>query len=456
MSTSRALCCLLLTLASACIGPTSSSSDPAATSSASGAERVVTDYAVPEPQLVIDAGAPLLALHAARVLDPAEGVMRRDAHVLIQDDRIVALAGATAPAGATVVELGDVTLLPGFIDCHTHLCFDLSEGWEHRGVTDTAADLALRGAYNAGLTLRAGFTSVRDVGGSGFADVSLRKAIDAGHVDGPRMISAGHTISITGGHGDETGYRPGVLERGPESGIADGVDEVIAAVRYQIKHGATVIKTTATAGVLSHEGPVGAQQYSEEELVAMVEEAGRHGLKVAAHAHGNDGIKAAVRAGVASIEHGSVLDDEALALMKERGCYLVPTTYLADAIDMELLPPMIRAKAESILPTAKDSVSRAIAAGVPIAYGTDAAVYPHGLNAREFAVLVARGMTPLEALRSATVHAADLLGVDDRGRIAPGLLADLVAVPGDPLQDISVTERPAFVIKNGEFVLGSP
>ena len=401
-------------------------------------------------------GPERIALHAARILDPASGQVHSDAFLVIEGDRIVSVPPTTPPDDARRIELGDVTLLPGFIDCHTHLGSDLSDGWQSRNVTDTAADVALRGAYNAGLTLRAGFTSVRDVGSRGFADVALRKAIDAGFVAGPRMISAGHTISITGGHGDVTGLRPGVLEHGVEQGIADGVDEVVAAVRYQIKHGATVIKTTATSGVLSHEDTVGAQQYSDAELDAMVAEASRHGIKVAAHAHGNDGIKAAVRAGVASIEHGSVLDDEAIALMRERGCYLVPTTYLADAIDLDQLPPGIRAKAEGILPVAKDSVRRAIEAGVLIAYGTDAGVYPHGLNAREFAVLVTRGMSPLDALRSATVHAADLLGVDDRGRLAPGLLADLVAVPGNPLQDISVTETPSCVIKGGEFVLGSP
>jgi imidazolonepropionase-like amidohydrolase len=230
----------------------------------------------------------------------------------------------------------------------------------------------------------------------------------------------------------------------------DGPWEAVEAVRYQIKHGARWIKICATAGVLSLEGPVGAQQLSDEEMRAIVEEAARHGVKVAAHAHGTEGILAAVRAGVASIEHGSMLTDEAIALMKERGTYLVPTTYLADAIDLEVLPPPIRAKAESVLPVAKESVRRAIRAGVPIAFGTDAAVYPHGDNARELATLVERGMTPLEALRTATLHAAALLGVDDRGVIAPGRLADLVAVDGDPLADISVTERVSFVMQGGK------
>ncbi|HEX6884270.1 MAG TPA: amidohydrolase family protein [Planctomycetota bacterium] len=397
---------------------------------------------------------PPRALHAARLLDVESGRMLTDATVLVAGERIVALNPRELPAGAQVIELGDHTLLPGLIDCHTHLCYDIEGEWVHREVHETTGETALRGARNARTTLLAGFTTVRDVGAGGFADVALMRAIDAGWVPGPRMFPAGHAIGITGGHADTTGYVPGVLERGIESGIADGVDEVLAAVRYQIKHGAKVIKTCATAGVLSFEGPVGAQQYSDEELAVLVAEAHRHGVKVAAHAHGNEGIKAAIRAGVDSIEHGSELDDEALALMKQHGTFLVPTDYLTEAIELAQLPPPIRAKAEAILPVAQASHARAIAAGVRIAYGTDAAVYPHGLNAREFASLVRRGMTPLAAIRSATIHAAELLGVDDRGLIAPGKLADLIAVPGDPLADVTVLERVTFVMKGGEIVRG--
>ena len=220
----------------------------------------------------------------------------------------------------------------------------------------------------------------------------------------------------------------------------------------QIKHGAQVIKTCATAGVLSLEGPVGAQQYSYDELKAMVDEAARHGVKVAAHAHGTQGIKDAVRAGVASIEHGSMLDDEAIALMKERGTFLVPTTYLADRINLAVLPPLVRRKAETVLPLMRESHRKAIAAGVKIAFGTDAAVYPHGENAKEFAAYVKLGMTPLAALRTATTMAAELLGKDDRGVIAPGKLADLIAVPGDPLQDITATERVNWVMLGGSVI----
>ena len=213
-----------------------------------------------------------------------------------------------------------------------------------------------------------------------------------------------------------------------------------------------MIKICATAGVLSFEESVGAQQFTEEEMRAIVEEAARHGMRVAAHAHGTDGIIAAVRAGVASIEHGSILDDEAIRLMKDRGTFLVPTQYLADVIPLDALPAPIRAKAEHVLPIMKQSFRRAVREGVRIAFGTDAGVYPHGENAREFAAYVEGGMSPVEALRSATLHAAELLGLDDRGRIAPGLLADLVAVPGDPLRDIRATERPVFVMVGGRVV----
>jgi imidazolonepropionase-like amidohydrolase len=387
-------------------------------------------------------------LRAARMLDVESGRIVSPAVVVVEGDRIKSVNPASVPRGQ-VVELGDITLVPGLIDCHTHLSYDIEGAWIHRQVTDTAGDFALRGARNARNTLMAGFTTVRDLGSGYFVDVALMRAVDQEFVPGPRIVPAGHAIGITGGHCDATGYAPGVMERGPETGIVDGPDDALKAVRYQIKHGAKVIKICATAGVLSLEGPVGAQQLSEAEMRAIVEEAARHGVKVAAHAHGTGGIVAAVRAGVASIEHGSMLDDEAIRLMKERGTYLVPTTYLADAIRKDSLPPPIRAKAEYITPLAKQSVARAIKAKVRIAFGTDAAVIPHGQNAREFGALVARGMSPLDAIRAATVNAADLLGASDRGRIAPGLLADLVAVRGNPLEDVRVLEDARFVMKGG-------
>ncbi len=391
-----------------------------------------------------------IVVRAARMLDVTSGRMLTNATVVIQGDRIAAVNPSALPAGARTLDLGDVTLLPGFMDLHTHLASEISATTFLEPVTLTDADRAYAATANALKTVRAGFTTVRDFGGD--VTVALGKAVAKGIVVGPRVVPSRNLIGITGGHCDAGGFAPGVLERRPEDGVADGPWEVVQAVRYQIKHGAQVIKTCATAGVLSLEGPVGAQQYSYEELKAMVDEAARHGIKVAAHAHGTDGIKAALRAGVASIEHGSMLDDEAIALMKEKGTYLVPTTYLIDRINLSVLPPPVRKKAETIMPLARESLRRAIAAGVKIAFGTDAGVYPHGENAHEFAVYVKLGMSPLDALRTATLRAADLLGVTDRGVIEAGKLADLVAVPGNPLRDITATERVSWVMLGGKVV----
>jgi imidazolonepropionase-like amidohydrolase len=398
-------------------------------------------------------GVPIL-LRAAHLFDAASGKLLDDYEVLVRGNSIAGVGprGSLNATGAGVVDLGDATLLPGFIDCHTHLTFDIDEGWVTRDVKETAADAALRGARNAKLTIEAGFTTVRDLGSTGFADIALMRAIDRGFVVGPRMIPAAHTLSITGGHADVTGYAPGVRETDPKAGVADGADALLHATRYQIKHGAKVIKICATAGVLSWESLVGAQQFSEAEMRVIVEEASRHGIAVAAHAHGTEGIKAAVRAGVSSIEHGSMLDEEAIALMKKHGTWLVPTTVLADTIALDLLPAPIRKKAETVLPLAKDSLRRAVKAGVKIAFGTDAAVIPHGSNATEFSAMVDRGMSPSAALQAATIRAAELCRTPDRGQLITGMLADIVAVPGNPLQDIRATERVRFVMKDGVMV----
>ena len=390
-----------------------------------------------------------VVVRAARMVDVTTGQLVAPAIVVIADGKIRSLGSGEVPPGVRTIDLGDLTLLPGLIDAHTHLTYDISGDWVTRSVRELPADAALRGARNARKTLLAGFTTVRDVGSVGFADVSLMKAIDAGFVMGPRMIPSAHAIGITGGHCDDTGWAPGVNELSFREGVADGVDEVVKAARYQIKHGAKVIKVCATAGVLSFDATVGAQQLSDAELQAIVQEANRHGLKVAAHAHGTEGIKAAVRAGVASIEHGSMIDDEAADLMKRHGTYLVPTAYLLTTFKYESLPPPIAAKAKQVVPLAQASHRRAIRAGVKIAFGTDAAVYPHGDNAHEFAVYVGYGMRPADAIRTATVNAADLLGVTDRGVIAPGKLADLIAVRGNPLEDVRVLEQVPWVMKGG-------
>lgn len=415
----------------------------------SGKWLLLSSLVLSSPALPSLSHAEPVVLKAASMLDIEAGRIVSPAVIVVDGEMIAAVNPDSLPAGAQVIDLGDRTLLPGLMDMHTHLTMDIAGDWVNRQVKETAADAALRGARNAWLTLQAGFTTVRDVGSAGFSDVSLMRAIDNDLIIGPRIIPAGHALSITGGHCDVTGFAPGVLEGGPPEGVADGVDESLKAVRYQIKHGAKVIKICATAGVLSFEGPVGAQQFSSEEMEAIVQEAARHDVRVAAHAHGKAGILAATLAGVASIEHGSELTDEIFRAMKEHGTYLVPTTYLADAIDFESLPPGPKEKALYMLPIAKESLRKAIRAKVPIAFGTDAGVFPHGDNAKEFAVLVERGMTAVEAIRSATLNAADLLDVDDRGDLKKGLLADLIAVPGNPLERIEVLEDVHFVMKGG-------
>lgn len=399
-----------------------------------------------------------IVVRAARLLDVDAGAYVAPAEVLVEDERIVAVGPSSVPDDVDVVDLGELTLLPGLMDMEVNL---LMGGPGHRSplvpVQDDPAVKTLRGVANARRTLRAGFTTVRNLGlfvqtGGLLLDVALQKAIDLGWIDGPRIVPAGHAISPTGGHLDPTMFQalaPHVLPLTVEEGIADGVDEVRRAVRYQIKHGAQVIKVCASGGVMSHTGPAGAQQYSDDELRAVADEAHRAGLRVAAHAHGDAGIRAAVEAGIDCIEHGSLMSDETLDLMIDRGTFLVPTTYLADGMDVSNAAPELQAKAAEVFPRAKKTVSKAIERGARIACGTDAPAIPHGRNAKELVALVDRGMTPLQAIRAATTVAAELIDVQDRGRVEPGLLADVVAVPGDPLTDITVTEQVAFVMKGG-------
>jgi imidazolonepropionase-like amidohydrolase len=396
-------------------------------------------------------------LRGARLLDVDKGEYIEPGELLIEGERIADVNPTTVPEDATVVDLGELTLLPGLMDMEVNLLMGGPDHGALVAVQDDPAVKTLRGVANARRTLRSGFTTVRNLGlfiqtGGLLLDVALKKAIDLGWVDGPRIVPAGHAITPTGGHLDPTmfqAFAPNVLPLTVEEGIANGVSEVRKAVRYQIKYGAQVIKVCASGGVMSHTGPAGAQQYSNEELAAIADEAHRAGLKVAAHAHGNDGIRAAIEAGIDCIEHGSLATDETLDLMVERGTFLVATTFLADGMDVSHAAPELQAKAAEVFPRARATITKAVEKGVRVACGTDAPAIPHGRNAKELIALVDRGMTPLQAIRAATTVSAELIDVDDRARLEPGLLADVIGVPGDPLDDITATERVGFVMKGG-------
>jgi len=389
-------------------------------------------------------------LDAAGYVDVRAGEIVRPAVIVTEDDRIAAINPDTVPDGTETYELGDLILLPGLIDAHTHLALDTTgPGWETTPVRWTAAEYALLGADAAERALMAGFTTVRDVSSwRHFPDIALAQAVERGWVRGPRIIAAGHALSITGGHCDITGFNPGVMDGDPRFGIADGVAEVLKAVRYQIKHGAGVIKICATAGAASFEGSAAAQQYSDREIQAAVEEAARHGIRVASHAHGLEGIVASVEAGVASVEHGSMLDRDTARLMQRNDTYLVPTIYLNDR-PRGNMPPEIEEKYRFLHRHSEEAFRIALEEGVRIAFGSDANSDWQGDNAKEFYAMVRRGMPVADAIRAATVNAADLLGVDDRGEIAVGLLADLIGVVGNPLEDIRRLEDVTFVMKGG-------
>lgn len=406
------------------------------------------------------ASAPaVVAVRAGQVLDVRTGNYAKDQIIWIEGDKIKSIGNAAdiekqLPAGAKRIDLSRATVLPGLVDCHTHLTgspYLLGPIGFHTSYPREA----LLGAKHARLTLEAGFTTVRNVGAGGYADVALRDAIRAGDVPGPRMLVSGPALSITGGHGDENFLAPQYHASG--DGVADGVDAVMVKTRENIKYGADVIKFMATGGVLSEGDNPALAQYSLEEMKAIVDTAHGLGHKVAAHAHGATGIKYAVLAGVDSIEHGSYINDEDIQLMKQHGTYLVPTVWLGDWLLENYqklgLTPNVVEKMKTVLPIARQNVAHAFQSGVKVAFGTDAAVYPHGLNAHEFGVMVRMGLTPLGSIQAATVNAADLIGWSDRvGTLEAGKFADLIAVDGDPLGDVHVLETVKFVMKGGEVV----
>jgi imidazolonepropionase-like amidohydrolase len=402
-----------------------------------------------------------VAIRAGKVLDVRTGKYAANQIIWIQGERIKAIGNAAElerqiPAGAKTIDLSRFTVLPGLIDCHTHLTYRPTDVGP-AGLHVSYPRQALIGARNARVTLEAGFTTVRNLDAGGYSDIALRDAINAGDVPGPRILASGPALSITGGHGDENFLAP--QYDFSAGGVADGIEGVTRKVRENIKFGADVIKFMATGGVLSEGDNPALAQYSPEEMKAIVENAHELGRRVAAHAHGALGIKYAVLAGVESIEHGSYINDEDIELMKQRGTYLVPTVYLEDWLMENIeslgLTQNMKDKARVVLPIARKNLSHAFQSGVKVAFGTDSAVYPHGLNAHEFGSMVSMGLPPLTAIQAATVNAADLIGWSDRvGTLEPGKFADLVAVDGDPLANVRVLESVKFVMKGGMVVKG--
>ncbi|HZS97814.1 MAG TPA: amidohydrolase family protein [Terriglobales bacterium] len=398
-----------------------------------------------------------VVIRAGRVLDVKSGNMLNNQAIVIEGDKIVSIGAAsdTKPDPSTqVIDLPNATVLPGLIDAHTHLTFDPKTlGYEGLGISTPRE--ALVGARNARVTLEAGFTTVRNVGAGGYSDIALRDAINDGDVPGPRIVASGPALGITGGHCDNNLLSPEY--HWSEIGVADGVDAVRHKVRENIKYGADVIKICATGGVMSKGDDPNASQYTREEMKAIVEEAHRLGRKVAAHAHGAEGVSWASDAGVDSIEHGHLMDDNSIATLKKNGTYIVPTLYLMDwnreNLGKRNAPEYMVKKMQAVSAVGQANLKKAFAAGLKVAFGTDAAVYPHGLNAHEFAVYVRLGMTPLQAIQTATVNASDLLGWSAKvGTIEAGKWADIIAVDGDPLKDVTTLEQVKFVMKGGAVV----
>jgi imidazolonepropionase-like amidohydrolase len=393
-------------------------------------------------------------IRPGRLLDVRTGELRTNQAIVVEGEKIAQMGPANdvkAAAGDTTIDLPEATLLPGLIDAHTHLTFELSSlGYQGLGIS-TARE-ALHGARNARRTLEAGFTTVRNVGARDYADIALRDAINEGEVVGPRIVASGPALGITGGHCDENLLPPAFHFQG--DGVADGIEAVQHKVREVIKYGADVIKICATGGVLSKGDDPNASQYTLEEMKAIVADAHRLGRKVAAHAHGAEGVRWASEAGVDSIEHGHLMDDAAIATLKKNGTYLVPTLFLTEYMQQNMerseVPEFSKQKMRMVAAAAQQNAKKAFGAGVKVAFGTDAAVYPHGMNAGEFHVYVKLGMTPLAAIQTATINAADLLGwTKQAGTLEPGKFADMIAVDGDPTKDVTTLEHVKFVMKGG-------
>jgi imidazolonepropionase-like amidohydrolase len=398
-------------------------------------------------------------IKAGTLIDVVNGKVLKNQLILIDKNRISEIGNAkdiVIPLDAEIIDLTNYTVLPGLIDCHTHMTSEPSGDYYGDLFRKTAVDFAMRAPIYAKRTLEAGFTTCRDLGSGDLIDISLRNAINEGTIEGPRMYVATFAIGATGGHSDLTGFNPDNSSKSnPDfTGVADGVEEIRKRVRNNIKWGADVIKFCATAGVLSEEESVGAPQYSMEEMKALVDEAHMWGRKVAAHAHGTEGIKRAILAGVNSVEHSSILDDETIQLMKDKGTYMVPTVYaleyVIDTYAKKGYPEKIIDKAKSMKVKREESFKRAVKAGVKIAYGTDASVIPHGWNAKDFLYMVNAGMTPMQTIQSATISAADLLDLKSKtGSISVGKYADIIAVEKNPLDDVSILEKVKFVMKDG-------
>jgi imidazolonepropionase-like amidohydrolase len=395
-------------------------------------------------------------LRAARLFDGTSDALVQPGQIVVANGVIQSVGSAAVPSGATVIDLGDATLLPGFIDSHTHITYDFDpdyNGARLRDLERPVAEKAIRATANARKTLMAGFTTVRDVGSRDFIDVGLRNAINSGLTPGPRMLVAVHSLGSTGGHCDGgAGFTFGTLnhESGPEDGVINSPEQARYAVRFNIKYGADVIKTCASGGVLSPTDDVDSPQLTQAELDALVDEAHALRRKTAAHAHGAEAAKRAIRAGIDSIEHGTFLDDEALRMMHDKGVFLVPTLATRIGLNESKFPPLVQVKADRALKQQDALVKRALALGVKIALGTDAAVYPHGDNAIEFVLMAADGMTAAQSLKAGTSVAAELLGLQEKiGALKPGMAADIVAVPGNPIADIKLVQSVLFVMKGG-------